>query len=218
MGLGQLAAHRGGTVAAERLGHRDQGGLGAVRRLEEDHRPLLPRQRGQTARPLAGLAGQEALEAEAVDRQPADGESSEYGAGPGHGGDPDVVLDRGHDEAVARVGDARHPGVGDQHHAVAGEQRLEQHGGAGLLVALEVGHHATGDRDADVGAEALEPSGVLRGHDVRAGELGGQPGRRVAVLADRGAREDQDSRHGAIIAGVVPRSAAPEAGVARVPA
>ena len=154
------------------------------------------RERREAATALAGLARQEALEAEPVDGQPADGQGGEHGAGPRHGGDAYVVLDGSCHQPVARVGDARHPGVGDQHDAVAGEQRLEQGRRAGLLVALEVGHDTTRQGDVEVGAQPLEPAGVLGRDDVRAGELGGEPGRCVTGLPDRGAREDQDASHG----------------------
>ena len=56
VGLGELAAHGRGPVVAERLGHRGQRGLGAVGRLEEDHRARLVGQAGQPPRALAGLA------------------------------------------------------------------------------------------------------------------------------------------------------------------
>ena len=193
--LRQLAAHRGRAVLAQRLGHRRQRRLGAVRCLEEDHRALLRGQGGEPPPALARLARQEALEAEPVDRQPADGQRGQHGAGSGDGRDAYVVLDRGHDQPVARVGHARHPRVGHQHDPLAGQQRLEQRGRAGLLVALEVGHDPTGQRDPEVGAQPLEPPGVLGRDDVGAGELGGQPRWRVAGLPDRGAREDEDASH-----------------------
>ena len=65
-------------VGAERLGHRRQRGLGAVRGLEEHHRALLVAQRGQPPGALARLARQEALEAEPVDRQPGDRQRGEH--------------------------------------------------------------------------------------------------------------------------------------------
>ena len=79
MGLGELAAHGAGPVGTERLGHRRERGRGAVRCLEEHHRPLLGGERGQPAGPLPRLARQEPLEAEPVDGQPGDGEGGEHG-------------------------------------------------------------------------------------------------------------------------------------------
>ena len=79
-----------GAVVAERLGHRGQRRLGAVRRLEEHHRPLLGGQVRRAGGPLARLARQEALEAEPVHRQPGHGQRGEHRGGPGHGGDGDV--------------------------------------------------------------------------------------------------------------------------------
>ena len=131
VGLGQLPAHGAATVRAERLGHRGQRRRGAVRRLEEHHRALLVAQRGQPPAALARLAGQEALEAEPVDRQPGHGQRGEHRGRAGDGGDRDAALDRGGHQPVAGVGHRRHPGVGDQQHPLAGLERLDERRGAG---------------------------------------------------------------------------------------
>jgi hypothetical protein len=77
--------------------------------------------------------------------------------------------------------------------------------GAGGLVAREVGHHPTGGRHAEVGAQPLEAAGVLRGDHVGAGQLLGEPRRGVADPADRGGGEHEQAGgfgvHGPIIAG-----------------
>ena len=98
----------------------------------------------QPAGALPRLAGQEALEAEPVDRQTGDGQRGQHRRRPGDAGDADPVLDRGGDQPVAGVGHARHPGVGDEHDPLAGDQRLQQHRRPRALVALEVGHHPAG--------------------------------------------------------------------------
>ena len=64
--------------------------------------------------------------------------------GPGTAVTVTPALDRGGDEPVARVGHRRHPGVGDQQHPLAAEQRVHEHRGAGRLVALEVGDDPAG--------------------------------------------------------------------------
>ena len=175
VGLRQLAAHRSRPVATERLGHRGQRRLGAVRRLEEHHRPRLAGEVRQTPGPLAGLARQEALEAEPVDRQPGHGERGQHRRRAGYGDHVDARLQRRDDEPVARVGDARHARVGDQQHPLAGQHRLDQGGGARRLVALEVGHHPTPDGHAEVARQPRQPAGVLGGDHVGRGELVGEP-------------------------------------------
>ena len=101
-----------------------------------------------------------------------------------------VLHRRGH-QPVAGVGDARHAGVGGEHHALPGEQRLDQGGRARRLVALEVGDDPAGDGDPQLGGQPPEPAGVLGRDDVGPGELLGQPRRRVRHPADRGRREDE---------------------------
>ena len=138
----------------------------------------------EPAGPLARLAWQEALEAEPVDRQAGDRERGQHRRRAGDAGDGDVPLDGRRDEPVARVGDAGHAGVGDQHDAVATEERLQQGLGAEVLVALEVGHHPAGDLDPEVGGQAPQPPGVLGRDHVGALQLGGEPGRGVVGAAD----------------------------------
>ncbi len=133
------------AVRAERLGHRGQRRRGAVRRLEEHHRPRLVAQRGQPAAALPRLARQEALEAEPVDRQPGHRQRGQHGGRTRDGGHRDAPLDGRRDQPVAGVGDRRHPGVGDEQHPLAALQRLDEHRGARRLVALEVGHHPAAD-------------------------------------------------------------------------
>ena len=202
--LGQLAADGGGPVVAERLGERRQRRAGAVRGLEEHHRPLLAGQVGEPAGALARLARQEPLEAEPVDGQPRDRERGEHGGGTRHGGHQHVRLHRGRDQPVARVGDAGHPGVGHQQHPVAGQQRLEQDRRPGRLVALEVGDHPAGDGDAQVGGQPLEPAGVLGGDHVGGRELLGEPWGCVRDPADGGRGEHEHAglrSHGPIMSG-----------------
>ena len=191
VGLGQLAADRGRAVGAERLGHRGQGGLGAVRGLEEHHGALLVGQVGEPAGALARLARQEALEAEPVDRQPRHRERGQHRRRTGYGDHVDAGLERRGDQPVAGVGDARHAGVGHQQHPLAGQQRLDQGRRAGRLVALEVGDHPAADGHAEVAGEPRQPPGVLGGDHVGRRELVGQPRRRVVDPSDRGRSEHQ---------------------------
>ena len=115
--LGQLPAHRGAPVGAEHLGHRRERVVDPVRRLEVDQRAPVAGDLPQPAEPLARLARQEALEAEAVHRQPGQRPArSAPRTGPGTAVTRMSALDgRGH-QPVAGVGDRRHPRVGHQQH------------------------------------------------------------------------------------------------------
>ena len=95
VGLGELPADRRRPVRPEGLDHRRQGLRGAVRRLEEHHGAGLGGQFVEPPGPLAGLARQETLEAEAVDRQAGDGQRGQHRRRSGHRGDPDARVGRG---------------------------------------------------------------------------------------------------------------------------
>ena len=64
------------------------------------------------------------------------------------------------------------------------------------LVALEVRHHASADRDAQLGREPAQPAGVLGGDHVGRREQLRQPRRGVVGAADRSGSEDE---HGSIV-------------------
>ena len=116
-----------------------------VRRLEKHQCALLVRQPGQPGPPLAGFAGQEALEAEPVARQPRHRQ---------RGGDAPTARGRRSPRTpgVERRPDQPEPGVGHAGHAAVGDQRdpgpvaggLNQFGRPPVLVALEVGHDPPG--------------------------------------------------------------------------
>ncbi len=86
VGLGQLAAHGGRAVLAERLGQRGEHLGEPVRRLEEDQRAAVVRERGERPRPLACLARQEALEREPVHRHRREGQRRQDSARSRYGG------------------------------------------------------------------------------------------------------------------------------------
>ncbi|OPZ49814.1 MAG: hypothetical protein BWY91_02975 [bacterium ADurb.BinA028] len=195
VGLGELAAYGTGTVGPPDRSHRGERRGGAVRCLEEDHGPRLVRERSQRPGPLSRFARQETLEAEAVDREPADRERHEHGARAGDTGDPDASLDRSGNKSVARVRDGRHTGVCDHENPCAREQLLDQLGSPGGLVVLVIAQDPPRDGHAEVGGEAPQPAGVLGRDDVGASQLLCQPGCGVAGVADRRGREDEDTAH-----------------------
>ena len=195
VGLGQLAADRGGAVVARtpRPSPPAPPRCGAAPRRRPSCAPRRPAPASRRARSPA-LRGRKPSKQNRSTGRPETASAVSTADGPGHRGDRHVGLDRRGHQPVAGVGDAGHPRVGHQQHPLAGQQRLEQHRRARGLVALEVGHHPAGDGHAQVGGQPLEPAGVLGGHHVGVGELLGQPGRRVLHPPDRGRGEDEDAR------------------------
>src|SRR3569833_3124311 len=140
-----------------------------MRRLEEDHRAGFLRESGQPRRPLPRLARQEALEAEAVARQPGDHQRGRHLGRPRQDGDRHLGLDRGGDEPVSRIGHARESRVGDDEHVAAVAQLVQELGGAGESRRREV-HVRLGFPPYDVGVVAmtgLEPAASQSQRDRR---------------------------------------------------
>ena len=116
------------AVGAERLGHRGERRLGAVRRLEEHHRALLVGAAPASRRPRSpALRGRKPSKQNRSTGSPETASAVSTADGPGHRGDRDAALDRGRHQPVARVGHRRHPGIGDQQHPLARLERLDQH-------------------------------------------------------------------------------------------
>ena len=168
-------------------------------RLEEDDRAPLVGDVGEHAGALTRLAWEEAVEAEPVHRQARHRERHEHGARSRDAGDAHPGLDRSGDEAVARVGDGRHTGVGDDDDARAGDKALDEVGRAGRLVVLVVADDRPARRDREVGEQSPQAAGVLGRDDVGGGELLREARRGVAGVADRGGREDEGAGAHAVI-------------------
>ncbi len=107
----------------------------------------------------------------------------------------DAGVDGGSHEGVARIGDRRHAGVGEQQDRAAVGQRREQPREAGALHGLVEGHHPSADGDAEVGGQPVQTAGVLDGEDVGARQDLAQPRADVAGVPEGRAAEHQPSAH-----------------------
>ena len=103
----------------------------AVRRLVQHDRARLGRQLGQPLGTGPTRPRQEPLEHEPPGRQPADDERGDEGRRTGHGRDVVAGVEHGRDQPLARVADARRPGVGhDGDVAAVAEHRRAPPGSA----------------------------------------------------------------------------------------
>jgi hypothetical protein len=146
-----------------------------VRPLEEDHGPALVAQLRERAAPLAGLARQEALEAEPVHGHTGDRQGHENRARPGHAGHRDPDPDRGAHQPVPGVRDRRHPGIRHKDDAVTLEEPVDELARPGRLVVLVVADRLATRLDLEVGGEPTQPSGVLSSQHVGPGQLVAEP-------------------------------------------
>src|SRR5439155_4722868 len=106
-------------------------------RLEQDDRSRFEGEGGQALTPAASGSREEPFEDEAVGRQTRDDERTDGRGGAGDHVDGNAGLEaRGHD-AVSRIGDAGHPGIGDDGNVRALLQPLKQLPDAFFFVSLE---------------------------------------------------------------------------------
>jgi len=188
--LGQFPGDGDPTPAAQHGRQVGQRGRDPVGRLVEDERPLLVDQLGQALAAGPGLAGQEALEHEAG-RWQAGGHQGGHGRRrTGHHFDPEPVPGGGPHQALPRVTDARHTGVGHHRHPLApGQAGQDLLHPLGLVVVVD--HQQLPGPDAGVLEEAAGAAAVLAGHDVGLGQLLHGPGRQVPEVADGGADQHE---------------------------
>ena len=196
--LGQLAADGGGTVLAERDGHRRQGVVEPVRRLEEHHRAALVGEQLERPRALPGLrGGKPSKQNRSVGRpDSARAVSTALGRGPRS---PAARRRRRRPPPGTRVGHGGHPGVRhDDDRAPAGDDREHLRRGFDLVVLVEA-EHPTADLDAEAGRERPQPTGVLRRDDVGLREQPPQARCASSVLpiGSRPARDGQEVLGGA---------------------
>ncbi len=108
VGLGELAAHRGGPVRAERLAIAASA---AAVRCGASKKTIVRCSAASSASRRdrsPALRGRKPSKQNRSTGRPGDGERGEHRGGPGHGCDRQVALHRGGDQPVARVGDRRH--------------------------------------------------------------------------------------------------------------
>ena len=167
-----------------------------MRRLEEDHGSRLGGELGDAGGPLPRLAWEEALEAEAIGRQPGECQGGEHRARPGDRGDVHTSGDRLGDDPIARVAHRRHPRIGDDHDGGSRSGTLDELRGTHLLIGIEVRDDGTGDLDAQTRCEATQSTGVLRGDDVGGLEQSDEPRARILEVAQRRCGQDDHARGG----------------------
>ena len=160
--------------------------MSTTRRLEEDHGALLVDQGLEGPSLLAGLAGEEPFEAEAVAGKPGYGQSRQHGGGPRRDCHGHALIGRGDDEPVSGVRYRRHAGVGDDQDAATGARLVEQLGRPGTLIVLMEGEKSSAHPHPETLSQCEEAPGVLGGDDVGLLEPGQQTRGGVANIPDRG--------------------------------
>jgi len=167
-----------------------------VRRLEEDHGAGFGGQPLQTAAALPRLAGQETLEAEPVDRQPADRQGGQHRRRPGHRGHGDAVVDRRSDQPVARVADRGHAGIGGHQHHLAGLQVRDQARDPRCLVAFEIADHRRVGGHAETQQQRPQQPGVLGCDHIGGTQRADQRRGRILGVPDGSTSEHEASLPG----------------------
>ena len=207
--LGQLPAHRAGTIRAAGLRKVPQRGRGPAGRLEQDAATLVGADPGQALAPLAPAAGQEALEGPARSREPRRGHGGQHGRGPRDRHDPSAGSGPGGDQPLARIGDDGRPGVRHERQVRAGREVGQQvtllrrpapgvvaGGAGGDLVAVQ---EPAGDPRVLGGDQRDGPQHLERPHrdvaqvaDGRGDDVEDPAGRLGGVARPVGPAHDQD--------------------------
>ena len=124
-----------------------------MRRFVENHGAFLPRQRGEAARTLGALAGEETLKGKSSGGQAGERERGQRGGGAGHHGDGQVGFRDGCGGNVAGVGDGGHARIREQQHALAVLYRLHDGFATFGFVVVVVDDDATAGAHAKPGGE-----------------------------------------------------------------
>src|SRR4051794_11437924 len=188
--LGQLAADGGLAVGGEG-GEGGEGLADAARALEGDH----GLGRAQDPLHLPRPPRQEALEAPLVGRQPGGDQRHRHHRGPRQDRHLEGAVDAAADQLVARVGDRRHAGIGDEGDDIAALDPLRQLQRPGSFVALVEGDEAGMGADPQAVEQPPRLAGVLAGDEVGADQRLAHPHRDVVEGADRRRADDEAARH-----------------------
>ena len=76
------------------------------------------------------------------------------------------MFNGGGDEPVSRVGHRGHPRIGGDNDVVPVTKTLNELGGSGRFIALEIGHHAGRGLDVKAAQQIAQSSGVLGSDDA----------------------------------------------------
>ena len=164
--LGELARHHRRAPGAELRRHIGERLHDAVRRFEEHQRARLRREGSQRRTPLALARGQEALEAEALGRQPRDRERAGDRRRPGNRVHLEARARGALHQLQSRIGQERGARIADQRDGFTGREPGEELRGALRLVVLVQRHQGLGD--ADGAEEHTRVTRVLGGNHVGA--------------------------------------------------
>ncbi len=182
MELGELAADCRRAIA--QYGNDVDESRGKPRRrLEQQQRGRHRGEDGEGLLSLCRLGRQEAREEKAVRRKAGERQCRHRCRWAGDRGDGDPRGDRRTYQLVARIGDERRAGVGDEGDARARLEPLDQERPRARRVVLVIGRQRR--RDAISGAEAPRDAGILASDkvDTAQGVEGAQGD--VAEIADR---------------------------------
>ena len=188
--LRQLPAQGHRTVRTERLRDVVHGLPDPMGRLIEHHRAYLGAQRAQTPDPFPMPARQESLIAETVRREPRQRQGIENGTGTGSACQGKPAVDGAMRYGRPGIVDQRHARIRHDQNGRAALDLIKQPGTQGSFVVVMVGHDPARNMDAQPAGEIIQPSGVLRRHDVGMSEQIHQSRRSVRHIADGRRSED----------------------------
>jgi len=180
------------VAVSEKLHHVRKAVHDAHRGLVEHERRPLPGQPLEDAAARTRAGRQEADEEKTVGREAGDRQGQGRGARAGHRHDRQAFLPGVAHEAIARVGDSRRAGIGDEGDVAAGPQGAEDPLPLPPLVLLEVG--GRGGCDGVGAQENAGPACVLAGHEGGLAQHAQGAQGEVLQVADR--RRDDEERAG----------------------
>jgi len=170
-------------MAASRSPSGEEGREPA-RRLEEEERPRLARERRETGRARPRPAGQEALEDEALGREARHRDERGRRRRTRDRHDRDAGRQRATHQVISGIRDPRRTRVGDERHRRAGlEPRHEGRRPLALDGVVVAGERA---RDAVALEQRARAARVLGGDEVDLAEDAQRPQGHVLQVADRG--------------------------------
>ena len=205
VGFRELPAYAGAACGAEALAQRPQGGAQSPGRLEEDHRPGLPDQLPDRPAEVAGSAGEESFEAEAVAGQAGSHESRQHGRRSGNHRHGDSRFGGSNDEPVPRIRHRGHSRVRDDDHLPPRRGQFQKVGDPLILVVLVIGEDPASQAQAEAAGQGAKATRVLGGYHVGLLEFLPQARRGVVVVADGSGGENDPRVHNPTMPDYCPR-------------
>ena len=160
-----------------------------MRRLIEDQRSRFFLELLETRAPPCRLRRQKALENETIRGQPRCRQRSDQGTGTGQRYHSNTRRTRLPDQVVARIGNQRRTGIGDQCHILTRLQAAEEAAALIPLVVLMAGRQGRGD--PEMLQQARRMPGIFRGDQTHLRQYPQRPRTDVFQIADgRGDHEE----------------------------